>query len=188
MNYQSLKLNIPNLISLARVISIPFTVWLILNGAMLAAFWVFLAAGISDAIDGYIAKRFNLRSEIGAFLDPIADKALLVSVFVTLGAAGFIEAWLVILVVFRDGLIVAGALVYQAVYNNLFMHPLVSSKINTTLQFLLATMIMGTSGFGIALQWEIQVTAYAVAATTIWSGAAYVIVWGRRANALEPGE
>ena len=73
MNYQSLKLNIPNLISLARVISIPFTVWLILNGAVLAAFWVFLAAGISDAIDGYIAKRFNLRSEIGAFLDPIAD-------------------------------------------------------------------------------------------------------------------
>ena len=68
-----------------------------------------------------------------------------------LGAAGFIEAWLVILVVFRDGLIVAGALVYQAVFNNLFMHPLVSSKVNTTLQFLLATMIMGASGFGISL-------------------------------------
>jgi|TARA_B100000315_G_scaffold214060_1_gene212358 cardiolipin synthase len=188
LNYETLKLNIPNLISLARLISIPFTVWLVLNGSMLAAFWVFVAAGISDALDGYIAKRFDLRSEIGGFLDPIADKALLVSVFVTLGSAGFLENWLVILVVFRDALIVIGAFVYQFLYQDLTMHPLLSSKINTTFQFLLAMGVMGSAGFAVPAVAELHLAAYAVAVTTIWSGAAYVIIWGRRATALEPGE
>ena len=188
MNYKSLKLNIPNLISLARMISIPFTVWLIMNGSMLAAFWVFVAAGFSDALDGYIAKRFDLRSEIGAFLDPIADKALLISVFITLGAAGHIEVWLVILVVFRDGLIVAGASVYQILFQNLTMHPLTISKVNTTFQFFLVMIVMGAAGFSIAAELVIQIAAYAVAVTSISSGTTYVIIWSRRAAAMEPGE
>ena len=188
MNYQSLKMNIPNLISLARMISIPITVWLILNGALLAAFWVFVAAGFSDALDGYIAKRFDLRSEIGAFLDPIADKALLVAVFITLGGAGYIEVWLVILVVFRDGLIVAGALVYQVLYQNLTMHPLTISKVNTTFQFFLVMIVMGAAGYSVAAESAIQFASYAVAATSIFSGATYVVIWGRRAVAMEPGE
>ncbi len=188
MKYQTLKPNIPNLISLGRIISIPFTVWLILNGYLLAAFWVFVAAGFSDALDGYIAKRFNLRSEIGAFLDPIADKALLISVFVTLGAAGYIEVWLVILVVFRDGLIVAGASVYQILYQNLNMHPLTISKVNTTFQFLMVMLVMGAAGFSVGAELAIQIAAVAVAITSIWSGTTYVIIWSRRAAAMEPGE
>ena len=102
MNYQSLKLNIPNLISLARMISIPFTVWLIMNGSMLAAFWVFVAAGFSDALDGYIAKRFDLRSEIGAFLDPIADKAITGMAFIGLAVVGDIWWWVTIVVLLRE--------------------------------------------------------------------------------------
>ncbi len=188
MKYQTLKLNIPNLISLGRILSIPCTVWLILNGYLLAAFWVFVAAGFSDALDGYIAKRFNLRSEIGAFLDPIADKALLISVFITLGAAGYIEVWLVILVVFRDGLIVAGASVYQILYQNLTMHPLTISKVNTTFQFLMVMLVMGAAGFSIEAELAIQIAGMAVAITSIWSGTTYVIIWSRRAAAMEPGE
>ena len=130
----------------------------------------------------------DLRSEIGAFLDPIADKALLISVFITLGAAGYIEIWLIILVVFRDGLIVAGASVYQILYQNLTMHPLTISKVNTTFQFFLVMVVMGAAGFSVAAQPAIQIAAYAVAVTSIWSGTTYVIIWSRRAAAMEPGE
>ena len=85
-------------------------VWAIMNRWMLAAFLLFLAAGVSDAIDGYLAKRFAMTSELGAYLDPLADKALIVSIYVTLGVSGEIPVWLVILVVSRDIMIVGGLL------------------------------------------------------------------------------
>jgi cardiolipin synthase len=84
---EDLRINIPNLISLVRLLSVPLNVWLIMNDDLLACFWLFILAGISDAADGFIAKRYNLQTELGAYLDPIADKSLLVSVFVTLGYA-----------------------------------------------------------------------------------------------------
>ena len=84
-----LGLNLPNLISLGRLLLVPLAIWLILGGAVMALpFWVFIAAGISDGLDGFIAKRFDRRTRLGALLDPVADKVLLVSVYVTLGIAG----------------------------------------------------------------------------------------------------
>src|SRR5204863_4812848 len=103
-----LGLNIPNLISLGRLLLVPLAISLILDGSYWAAFWVFVAAGISDALDGFIAKRFNWRTRLGALLDPLADKVLLVSVYVTLGMACQVWAWLVVLVVFRDFMIIGG--------------------------------------------------------------------------------
>ena len=185
---KSLILNIPNIISFARLVSVPFTVWLILNGRLLSAFWLFVIASLSDAADGWIARQFNLRTVIGGYIDPIADKALLVSVFVTLGHAGYIESWLVILVVFRDALIVCGAVLYQLLFQNLSMQPLVSSKINTAMQFLLVSAVLGLIGYGLDADTEIQILVYLTALTTLWSGTAYVVVWGRRVTALEPGE
>src|SRR5277367_6169746 len=85
--------NLPNFITLARLLSVPVAVWLILVGEFAAAFWVFVAAGVSDALDGFIAKRFDQRTRLGALLDPIADKSLLVAVYVTLGVAGELPAW-----------------------------------------------------------------------------------------------
>src|ERR1051326_9618384 len=85
-------------------------VWAIMNWWMLAAFLLFLAAGVSDAIDGYLAKRFAMTSDLGAYLDPLADKALIVSIYVTLGVSGEIPVWLVILVVSRDIMIVGAVL------------------------------------------------------------------------------
>ena len=181
-------LNIPNIISLARLLAVPFTVWLILHGTILAAFWVFVVAGLSDALDGFIAKRFNLRTVIGGYLDPIADKALLVSVFVTLGQQGYLESWVVILAVFRDALIVCGVLMYQLLFGKLTIKPLLSSKINTTMQFLLVAVVLGLTGYGIDAQFEIMILTYLVAATTLWSGASYLIIWGRRVSAMEPSE
>ena len=90
-----LELNLPNLITLGRLLSVPLAVWLIIEARYGVAFWIFVAAGISDALDGYIAKRFDRRTRLGALLDPIADKALLVGVYVTLGIAGQLPHWLV---------------------------------------------------------------------------------------------
>src|SRR5664279_2128942 len=102
-----IALNIPNLITLGRILLVPVVVWAIASGAMWIAFVLFLAAGVSDAIDGFLAKRFGMATELGAYLDPLADKALIVSIYLTLGVNGLIPRWLVILVVSRDILIVA---------------------------------------------------------------------------------
>ena len=107
---RGLTLSIPNLITLARILSVPVIVWAITSGEMMMAFILFLAAGISDAVDGYLAKRFNMASELGAYLDPLADKALIVSIYVSLGIAGAIPRWLVIFVVSRDIMIVGAVI------------------------------------------------------------------------------
>ena len=107
-------MNIPNSLTLGRLVLVPLIVWLIITHQIQAAFLVFLLAGLSDAADGYLAKRYGWDSELGAYLDPIADKALLVSIYVTLGLAGHLPVWLVIAVVSRDILIVGAAAVVAA--------------------------------------------------------------------------
>lgn len=172
--------SLPNLITFARLLSVPVAVWLILNQQFGGAFWLFVLAGISDAVDGFIAKRFHATSELGAYLDPLADKALLVSVFVTLGHAGVVESWLVILIVFRDLLIIGGALLYATMTRRLHMQPLLISKLNTALQITLAAALLAKAGFGFG-DGMTEVLVHVVAATTILSGAAYVVKWGFRA-------
>ena len=100
-----LYINIPNFITLARVLSVPVIFWLLVNGNSRIAFFVFLCAGISDAVDGYLAKRFKWTTELGAYLDPLADKLLIVSIYIALGVSNEIPLWLVIAVVSRDILI-----------------------------------------------------------------------------------
>jgi cardiolipin synthase (CMP-forming) len=178
-------LSLPNLITLARLLSVPLTVWLILEGDHTAAFWIFVAAGVSDAIDGFIAKRFDRRTELGALLDPIADKTLLVSVYVTLGIAGHLPAWLVILVVFRDLLIVGGFLLVHAMSHAIRSEPLIVSKFNTACQIALAAVTLARLGIGLHLDMLMQVLVYAVAATTLASGAGYLVRWTRVLAGLE---
>src|SRR4029079_16626289 len=99
------------------------------------------------AADGFLAKQLRAKSELGAYLDPLADKALLVSVFVTLGYAGVVASWLVILIVFRDLLIVGGGLVYATMTRTLRMQPLFISKLNTALQIVLAAVLLARSAY-----------------------------------------
>src|SRR5262249_61635700 len=121
---------LPNLISLARLLAVPLTIWLILQDRYGAAFWVFAVAGASDALDGFIAKQFGLRTVLGGFLDPLADKALLMSVYVALGYPGQVDTWLVILIVSRDVLIIGGAILYQALAPSLNLQPLATRTIH----------------------------------------------------------
>jgi len=177
---------LPNLITLARLLAVPLTVWLILQDRYGTAFWVFAAAGVSDALDGFIAKQFSARTVIGGFLDPLADKALLVSVYVTLGYRGEIETWLVILIVFRDILIIGGAILIQTITQALTMQPLFISKLNTLLQIALATLLLAKLGLGIDDDFGIsRFLTFVVGGSTLLSGAGYVIIWGWRVFRIE---
>lgn len=176
---------LPNLITLGRLLAVPVTVYLLLLGLDRAAFWLFVAAGVSDALDGIVAKRFDLRSELGAYLDPLADKALLMSIYVTLGYLGHVAVWLVILIVFRDLLIVGGALLFHTLTRSLTMEPLFISKANTTAQIVLACVVMAELAWDFSLPRVDLALVLLVAATTVLSGGAYVIKWGRKAAAME---
>lgn len=184
----SKHVNLANLITLARLLSVPLAVWLILSGHLTAAFWLFVAAGISDAVDGFIAKRFHQRTTIGALMDPLADKALLVSVYVTLGIAGHLPNWLVILVVFRDILIVGGFLLLQTTAHAVHAQPLLISKINTALQIALAAVSLANLGLPFDLSWLADVLIVLVAGSTVASGAAYLIRWTRVLAGSEAAE
>jgi cardiolipin synthase (CMP-forming) len=167
-----LEFNLPNLITLARLLCVPLAIWLILEARYGVAFWVFVAAGISDALDGYIAKRFDQRTPLGALLDPIADKALLAGVYITLGLADQLPHWLVILVVLRDLLIVGGYLLIQGTAPP---QPLFISKINTLVQISLIGFVLARLGLGIDEGWLTALLVDAAAVTTVWSGLSYLV-------------
>lgn len=178
-------MNLPNIISLCRLLSVPVAIYLILNGFMQAAFWLFVAAGASDAVDGYLAKRLGQTSALGAYLDPIADKVLLVSVYVTLGQAGHLPSWLVIMVVFRDLIIVGGVVLMHISNDGVRMRPLLVSKVNTAAQIALAVLVLAEVGIGFDTGLWREAMIYLVAATTVASGGAYIVSWGRK---VEPSE
>ncbi len=178
---------IPNLITLGRILLVPFVVWAIASGAMWIAFVLFLAAGVSDAVDGFLAKRFNMTTMVGAYLDPLADKALIVSIYLTLGINGFIPRWLVILVVSRDILIVGGIMLSWVIGNPLKIKPLLVSKLNTVAQILFACLVLGTLGFDLRLETLTVVLMGLVAALTLLSVAAYLAEWVRHMNSLSAG-
>jgi cardiolipin synthase len=182
--------SIPNFISLARLLTVPIIVWLMLEGQWFWAFLLFCASGVSDAVDGFLAKKFNMQTRLGRFLDPIADKSLLVAIYITLGVQELLPTWLVILVASRDLLIVGGVLLLYALNLSYEPSPLLISKINTAMQIGLAAMILAQLG----LPWP-QLAPWAdwlvviVAFTTVVSGAGYLVDWSRRMNKeVEMGE
>lgn len=182
-------MNAANIITLARLLSVPLTVALIAGGAWTAAFALFVVAALSDAVDGFLAKRFDMRTRLGGFLDPLADKAMLVSVYVTLGAQDQLPVWLVILVVSRDVLIVGAVLLAFAMDIELPIQPLYVSKANTVAQIVLAAAALANLGPLPTPAWFRALLVFLVAATTLVSGAAYVVQWARgqsRTNGSRP--
>ena len=170
-------INLPNAITIARILAVPLMIWLIVSGEYLAAVWVFVLAGISDGVDGFIAKRFGLQTELGAYLDPLADKLLLVSIFVSLGMLRVLPPWVVILVVSRDVLIVGGVLLAKMMNQSVRVQPLLLSKLNTAAQIALAGIVLAVLGFGLRGDGLVLFGSALVAALTIASGAQYVLEW-----------
>jgi cardiolipin synthase (CMP-forming) len=170
-------MTIPNLITIFRFCLVPLAVWCIGSNAWSWAFWVFVTAGVSDGVDGYIAKRFDMRSELGAVIDPLADKALLVSIFITLGIVGAVPAWLVILTVFRDLMIIGAVLVSWVMGNPMVIAPMLLSKLNTGIQIVFVALVLFTKGTGLPLPFLIEAGSAVVAGLTIGSAAAYLRQW-----------
>lgn len=165
----------------------PLVVWAITSGTMWIAFGLFLAAGVSDAIDGFLAKRFNMTTVLGAYLDPLADKALIVSIYVTLGVNFLIPRWLVILVVSRDIMIVGAVMLSWLVGSPIKVKPLLVSKLNTVAQIAFACVVLGSLSFGINVPMLDNVLMGLVAALTLLSVAAYVAEWVQHMNSAAAG-
>ncbi len=161
---------------------VPIVVWAIASGAWGAAFGLFVAAGVSDAVDGFLAKRFHMASVLGAYLDPLADKALIVSIYLTLGINGEIPRWLVILVVSRDILIVGGIMLSWLMGSPLKIKPLVVSKLNTAAQIVFACVVLGSLSFQVEAGLVTLTLMGLVAALTLLSIAAYLAEWVRHMN------
>jgi cardiolipin synthase len=164
---------LPNLISLARLGAAPVAVWLIVAGHDRAAFFVVLAAGLSDALDGALARLLGGVTRLGSLIDPVADKVLLVGIYVALGVREALPWWLVGLVLTRDILILGGAAIMYARPEQGPARPLLISKLNTGLQVALAVAVLASLGLGLEARPWIEAGVWLVAATTITSGVGY---------------
>ena len=180
-------MSIPNLITLGRILLVPVVVWAITSGEMRIAFLLFLAAGISDAVDGFLAKRFHMASELGAYLDPLADKALIVSIYVALGIAGALPISLVILVVSRDIMIISAFMLSWLVGRPMPVRPLLVSKANTVAQIVLATLVLAEQAFGFQVLIVSELAMALVAILTLLSIAFYLAEWVRHMNSFGAG-
>lgn len=172
-------MTIPNIITVFRLVLVPLVILAILQGAWGAAFAMFVIAGVSDGVDGYIARRFDMRSEFGAMIDPLADKALLISLFVTLAVVGEIPTWIAVLVVFRDAMILMAFVVAGQLTRPMEVRPLTISKVNTALQIGYVALVLGLLAFGITAPLIVMLTMWAVAALTVITAGAYLVIWLR---------
>ena len=180
-------LSIPNLITLGRILLVPVVVWAIASGEMRFAFLLFLVAAISDAVDGFLAKRFGMTTELGAYLDPLADKVLIVSIYLTLGFAGIIPRWIVILVVSRDILIIGGVMFAWFLDKPMSVKPLLVSKLNTAAQIFFAALVLAALAFRFDAEPFQSLVMAAVAVLTLLSVGFYVAEWVRHMNEAEAG-
>ncbi|MFI5015567.1 MAG: CDP-alcohol phosphatidyltransferase family protein [Hyphomicrobiales bacterium] len=175
-------INLPNFITIGRLLLVPFLIVMITQGRWLAAAVCFVVAGVSDAVDGFIAKRFSLRTELGAYIDPLADKALLMSIYVTLAVVGTLPGWLAVTVVSRDVMIMVGVIVAWLIKRPLAIKPLLVSKVNTAAQIGFAGLVLGANAFSIDLDGMRDWMMALIAVLTVASAGAYLLTWFAHMN------
>jgi len=172
--------DIPNLICLLRIILVFPVVALILDGDYVFALILFVIAGLSDGLDGFLAKHFNWQSRLGSILDPIADKLLLVSTYISMSYVELIPVWIVVAAFLRDLIIVSGVFAYHKFIGAFEMAPSFISKLNTVMQILLIAGVLSQQLTHIPAD-IITLLVFATFVTIVLSGMDYIIVWGRRA-------
>ncbi len=172
--------HLPNLISSLRILlAVPIALTLVRH-QLVATLWLFGAAAASDGIDGFLATRFGWQSELGGMLDPIADKLMLATVFVTLTLLGEVPVWLTTAVIARDCIIVLGAIGYRVLIGPVKAEPSWVSKFNTLCQVVFILAVIGTLQFSWPATWVLALGAM-VFVTVVVSGIDYVLVYGRQA-------
>jgi len=179
--------HLPNLICLLRLALIWPVATALNTGRYRVALALFVAAAVSDSLDGYLAKRFGWTSELGRFLDPLADKLLLMTVFVACAWLGLIPWWLTAAVVARDAMIGLGALVYRLWFGALHGRPTLLSKINTGTQLLYVALVILAAALDRPPGPALAAAALITLATTVLSGLHYILIFTRRAWLLPPG-
>ena len=170
-------MTIPNYITIFRFILVPFIVMALLSGYVGAALAGFIVAGVSDGVDGFIARRYNQKSDLGAYLDPIADKVLLVSLYVVLGFLKELPVWLVVIVVSRDIFIIGAVVLGTVIDRPVAMHPLLVSKANTAFQIILVAVTLADITFDYSFAGIRAVLTWGVALLTVASATAYLVAW-----------
>ena len=173
---------LPNAISLLRIVLVVPVAWLILRGQHTQALYLFMLAGISDGVDGFLAKRFRWQSDLGALLDPVADKLLLMTSFAALYFGNLIPLWLAVLVVGRDLIIVGGAIAYHVLIQTVKGAPTRVSKLNTALELLFVVAVLAQAAMGLNLGELVMALGAAVFVTVIVSGIDYVLCWSAKAR------
>lgn len=171
---------IPNILTLSRIAAAPVLILLLRDENYELAVILFVSAGITDGLDGWIAKRYGFTSQLGARLDPLADKTIILSAYIMLAILGDLAFWLVTLVIFRDLIIIGGYLVLTTLDGQVQMQPTMTSKINTVAQIVLVIAVLSENTSWLSTQFIGFWMTYAVAALTIVSGAQYVWVWAIR--------
>jgi len=177
--------HIPNIITVLRILLVLPTAWMLWEMHYMEAFVLMLIAGISDAFDGFLARRFNWMSELGAILDPLADKFLVAVMFVVFTMQGLIPLWVAIIVLFRDFAIIAGAGVYKILYEEIEISPTFLSKANTAMQFVTVCLLMA-SLLPLGVVADIATMSatpcfYILAVLGVSSGLDYMVTWGSKA-------
>ena len=173
---------LPNAISIMRIVLVAPILKYIIDGRYTLALVLFLVAGFSDGVDGFLAKRYDWHTRIGALLDPIADKLLVGGTFITMVIAGLVPAWFAAMIILRDVVIVGGATAYNFFVKPVEGEPTRISKLNTALQLLFVVFVLGHAGFGWPDRIAITVIGAGVIVTVVISGLDYVWSWARRAR------
>ncbi len=182
MNYHvsSALAQIPNILTLSRIAAAPLLILLLRDANYELALILFILAGITDGLDGWIAKRFDFVSELGARLDPLADKIIIICAYIMLVVLGELPFWLVTLVIFRDLIIIGGYLVLTTLDGDIQMRPTMTSKINTVAQIVLVIAVLLENTSWLVLPDVSDLLTFAVAILTVASGVQYVWVWAIR--------
>ncbi len=173
--------HLPNLISALRIVLVLPLAWFLLQHDFDIALLLVFIAGMSDALDGFLAKHYGWTSALGSVLDPLADKLLLVVTFLSLGYLALVPAWLVVAVLARDIIIVTGGVAYYVSIGRFDMAPTLISKLNTLMQLVLVFGVVLAQVFDFPRMWMIEIGVWIVLATTVLSGIDYVWTWGRSA-------
>ena len=170
---------------MARILLVPVVVWAIATDRMHTAFLLFAAAAVSDGVDGFLAKRFGMKTELGAYLDPLADKVMIVSIYVTLGISGVIPVWIVILVVSRDIMIVGAIILSWLIDRPVKIKPHLISKANTAVQLVFAALVLASHGYKFDAEPLLTLVMALVAVLTLLSVGLYLAEWVRHMNSAE---
>ena len=170
-------LTVPNLLTLLRVLLVPFVAWYLWLRDFDTAFWLFCLAALTDLFDGYLARRLNQKSEFGAWLDPIADKLMLLTTLFMLFWDGLLPLWLVVVVAGRDAVVVGGALAYRAITGGLKVAPSLLGKLATGVEFVLVSLTLAEAALVLGLAPAIPVLTILAGVLAAGSGLHYVWVW-----------